>query len=310
MWKYKFTVFTPTFNRAATLKRCYEHLLGQTFKDFEWLVVDDGSTDDTQSVVNGFILENKINIRYYRQHNFGKPTAINWGVSLAAGEFFVILDSDDALRHDYMEILLKEYDAIDAAKINKFAGVEGSTCSFGGKLIGTEFPVGYGCDFLDSDFMEIRLKHKVRGDKHGFIKTEIMKEYPMPIFPGEKYITEAVIWNRMAQKYCVRFINENIYLAEYRRDGLTKNWVRMRMNNPKGGMVYCREFLGFGVKIPISAILVKYNNLVRFSLHAGKLPDVISGIKGPRLLLAPVAIAVGILLYFKDILFVSWELKS
>ena len=101
--RYKITVFTPSFNRAHLLSRLYDSLLKQTTNDFEWLIVDDGSTDDTETKVEEFINKGELPIRYYKQQNGGKHRAINTGVQLASGELFFIVDSDDGLVHDCIQ---------------------------------------------------------------------------------------------------------------------------------------------------------------------------------------------------------------
>ena len=175
MYKYTFTVFTPTYNRVNTLPRCYTSLLSQDFKDFEWLIVDDGSTDNTKELIESFISENKINIRYVYQVNSGKHVATNKGVDLAQGKYFFILDSDDALTSSSLTNLLNAYNSIPEMQKESFTGVEGLSYTFDGKLIGTEFPSLNGFDMFDSSYLDMRLKYNVLGDKHGFIKTDIMK---------------------------------------------------------------------------------------------------------------------------------------
>jgi len=122
MYKHVFTIFTPSYNRELTLRRCYDSLVRQTFKNFEWLIVDDGSTDGTESLVQSLISENVIDIKYFKQTNSGKHIAINKGASLADGEFFLILDSDDMLTPDCLETLIKYYDGIADAEKPRFYG--------------------------------------------------------------------------------------------------------------------------------------------------------------------------------------------
>jgi glycosyltransferase involved in cell wall biosynthesis len=117
------TVFTPTYNRAKLLKRLYDSLCVQTFTDIEWLIIDDGSVDNTEKIVNGFIAENKIGIRYIKQRNGGKHRAINHGVREAKGELFFIVDSDDWLPEDSLETINKYYQGIKDDK--SFAGISG-----------------------------------------------------------------------------------------------------------------------------------------------------------------------------------------
>ena len=139
MYKYKFTIFTPTYNREYTLSRLYDDLKKQTYKDFEWLIVDDGSTDNTEELVKKFIDEDILDIRYIKKKNGGKHTAINTGVKNANGEFFFIVDSDDGLMPNSMDLVIQEWDKLEDK--SEFCGVVG-LCSRmeDGKTLGTEIP--------------------------------------------------------------------------------------------------------------------------------------------------------------------------
>lgn len=229
------TVFTPTYNRAHLLGRLYESLCAQRFTDFEWLIVDDGSTDGTASLVQGFIAERRIDIKYLSQRNGGKHRAINHGVGQAKGELFFIVDSDDYLPADSLQSIATEYAKCDSS----MGGVAGLDATDGGKVIGS----GLAQEFIECNSMEIRFKHHVTGDLAEVFKTSVMREFPFPEIDGEKFCPEALVWNRIALKYNLRYFNKVIYIAEYQDGGLTDNIVRVRRQSPVTSTTYYAELL-------------------------------------------------------------------
>lgn len=184
-YKYTFTVFTPTFNRAHTLHRAYESLKAQTFRDFEWLIVDDGSNDNTKALVEKWQMEASFPIRYIFQENQGKHVAFNHGVELAEGELFLTFDSDDACVPVALERFKYHWDNIPLNEQNNFSAVTALCKDQKGTLVGDKFPL----DITDSDSLEIRYKYKVKGEKWGFHRTDILKQFPFPDFENiKKYI--------------------------------------------------------------------------------------------------------------------------
>ena len=261
-----FTVATPTFNRAHTLPRAYESLQRQSFRDFEWLIVDDGSTDDTRTLVHRWQEEADFPIRYYWQENQGKHVAHNTAAGLARGELTVILDSDDQLVDDALERLRGHWEAIPPHERSRFAGVEGLAAYLDGEIEGTPFPK----DVLDSDYIEIRGKYGVTGDKKGAIRTDLLRAFPFPHFPGEKHIRPSLLWRRLSCDYTFRFINEVIQLKELQPGGLSSDRFRLRMNNPRGFRYYYREEVNrYGERNTLRQRLDSCAKYVRFSLHSG-----------------------------------------
>ena len=226
------TVFTPTYNRAYSLPRLYESLKAQKFHDFEWLIVDDGSSDNTAEVVRGWIEEKSLNIHYIKTVNGGKHRAINKGVTLANGELFFIVDSDDRLPDDSLYWVHRYYEEIKDDDL--FAGVAASRAYPDGKKIGGS--VSY--EILDTDYVSFREKYKVKGDMAEVWRTDILRQYPFPEFDGEKFLTEAVVWDEIAKKYKLRYLNKAIYTCEYLPDGLTKNIRAHHRNSPQGTMLF------------------------------------------------------------------------
>jgi glycosyltransferase involved in cell wall biosynthesis len=231
------TIFTPAYNRAHLLPRLYESLCAQSFHSFEWLIVDDGSKDNTEKVVNAFIAEDKLNIRYIKQSNGGKHRAINHGVKEARGELFFIVDSDDYLSNNALERI--DFYFIQIKKDNSFAGVSGTRIYKNGKRIGGDatFTV------LDISYVDLSFKYHINGDMAEVYRTVIMRKYPFPDFEGERFCTEGLVWDRIAKKYKLRYFNEGIYICEYLPGGLTSGSIRLRMNNPIGSMTYYSELI-------------------------------------------------------------------
>lgn len=252
------SVFTPAYNRGYIIHQLYESLCRQTYKDFEWLIVDDGSTDDTGTLIEKFIADKKIQICNIRQENGGKHRAINRGVREAAGTLFFIVDSDDYLTDNALERIAFHFGHV--RDDNSFCGVCGLKC----------FPnqgrVGGECSWkvLDCSCLDFRYKHNVKGDMAEVFKTSVMREFPFPEIPGERFCTESLVWNRMAQKYKMRYFYEKIYICEYLPDGLTAGSVRSRRNSPEAALIAYSEFSRY-LGIPWHQKLKGYINFWRFA---------------------------------------------
>lgn len=252
------TIFTPTYNRAYILKNLYNSLCEQTSKDFEWLIVDDGSTDNTDDLVRSFINERKIRIRYLRQANSGKHIAINKGVSNASGKLFIIVDSDDVITRDAVEWIIQTGSLIiDRQDIAGLSGI---------RIDGDGIKIGGGSDFgiIEANAIDIRLKYGVVGDLAEIFKTDLLKQFPFPEFDDEKFCPEALVWFRIARKYKMRYCYKGIYICEYLPDGLTAKITKLRRNSPIASMTYYSEH--FHDKIPIVWRLKAAINFWRFKL--------------------------------------------
>lgn len=230
------TVFTPAYNRLDTLKRLYDSLCRQDCHDFEWLVVDDGSNDGTKEYFES-LEKGLFDIRYYHKGNEGKHRTINYGVRLAKGEWFFIVDSDDYLTENAISVIGKRLRTIE--NDNRFCGITGLRVDTEGKTIGTEC----GYETLDTDFVSYRTRYMISGDRAEIIRTTVMKEFPFPEFENEKFCTEAIVWNRMAQKYICRFVNDGFYVCEYQENGLTSKYWEIMDKNPIGATTYYKELM-------------------------------------------------------------------
>lgn len=225
----KITVFTPTFNRGYIISKLYDSLKMQTYKNFEWLVIDDGSTDNTEILFNEWKKEkNEFSIRYIKVDNGGKHRAINMATDIANGELFFIVDSDDYLTTDALETIVRWEKTIKDKKL--FCGISGNRGRTTKEIIGTTFKGNY----IDATALE-RKKLNINGDKAEVYYTKILRQYKFPEFEGENFVTECTVWEQMAYDgYKVRWFNHIIYISDYLNDGLTKRGDLLYSNNPKG----------------------------------------------------------------------------
>jgi glycosyltransferase involved in cell wall biosynthesis len=261
---FTFSVFTPTYNRAHTLPRVYEALKAQTYRDFEWLIVDDGSTDDTESLVRGWQQEGIIPIQYVWQENAGKHMAVNHGVDVARGEFFLFLDSDDACVPQALERFKHHWDSIPDDEKENFSAVTALAQDPQGEIVGSRFPF----DPTDSDSLEIRFKYGVTGEKWGFHRTDVLRRFPNPRFAGEKALPEALLWNRIALSYKTRYVNEPLEIYFPAPNGWGANSRRIRARSPHGTRYFYLEFISMDYPIPRLKLLREYANYIRYSYHA------------------------------------------
>lgn len=249
------TIFTPTYNRAYIIKNLYDSLLSQTNQEFEWLIVDDGSNDNTKSTIEGFIKEDKIQIRYYFKKNGGKHTAINKGIQLAERELFFIVDSDDYLKNNAIEIILNEWTNIK--NDHRFSGICFRKIEFkSGKILGKKLP-SYK---VDTDIFTLMRKYKVLGDKAEVFRTEYLKKYHFPEISNEKFMSELYVWMELFRNNQMRFIDEGIYYCEYLEDGYTKNMNKLLKSNPIGSMMYYKKI----INEPRFGLVIRAKSFIRY----------------------------------------------
>lgn len=219
------TIFTPAYNRAYTLHLGYEALLRQTCQDFEWLIIDDGSTDNTRELVAEWIKENKIPIRYHYQENQGMHGAHNTAYRLITTELNTCIDSDDYMPDDAVEKIVtfwKKYGS------NQVAGIIGLDADFQGNIIGTTFTE-------EQTTLGGFYAQGGKGDKKMIYRTEIINKYPeYPLFKGEKYVSLGYKYELIDQDYSLLTLNEVLVKVEYRPDGSSMNMFRQYIKNPQG----------------------------------------------------------------------------
>lgn len=228
------TIFTPTYNRRQLIERLYQSLLLQTQKNFEWLVIDDGSTDNTDEYFSELLSRPQpFPIRYIKQKNGGKHRAINNGVLNASGELFFIVDSDDYLTENAINKINQWVATLDDS--HKWAGISGLRGHSDKKVIGQYNPLY----FVDAKNNE-RGKFHLEGDKAEVYFLNILKQFQFPEIPGEKFISEEIVWNAIARDgYYIRWFNEIIYVCDYLDGGLTKD-KNKDQSNPKGRLLWAK----------------------------------------------------------------------
>ncbi len=236
----KITVFTPTYNRAYIIENLYNSLKRQSYKDFEWLIVDDGSTDNTEELIASWIKENNdFPIRYYKKENGGKCRAINYGVDFAEGLLFFNVDSDDYLTDDALEKIAFWEESLPKDK--NYCGIVGNL----GTSVNETPNTPLNAPFRDANLLERYSEYTttpIDGERAWVFYTDIQKKYKYPEFEGETFITEAVTWNRIANDgYYARFFDDIIWIYEYHPDGLTMQGNMRFIKNPRGHGLSIKE---------------------------------------------------------------------
>jgi hypothetical protein len=225
---FAFTVFTPVYNRARTLPRVWESLKAQTFRDFEWLVVDDGSTDGTRELVAEYMKTAPFPVRYFWQENQHKKVAHNLAAREASGEVVLGFDSDDACLPNSLERLWHHWKSIPDAERDQFSAVTVLCQDENGEIVGDRFPGG---DFIDSTSVEIGHRYRVRGEKWGFHRTEVLRRFPFPT-NVKGYVPESFVWVQIDRLYKTRYVNEPLRI--YYRDTADSQITTM-VRDPRPG---------------------------------------------------------------------------
>ena len=301
----RFTVCTPTFNRGRTLYRVYDSLLRQTCQDFEWLIIDDESTDDTAEVVRQMIEVAPFKIRYFWQRHGHKKTAVNNGAREARGELFLCWDSDDAAPSTALEDLLVAWESIPHQRRSDFSGVWGLCATPEGKVIGTQFPDAV----FDSDYATVQYSCRVQGEKWGFVRTELLRKFPYPEHI-KGFVPEGIVWARIGRSFKTRYINKIVRTYFDEADSLTRARGQVFCNAPGlalwAGEVLRGEFRHF-FQSPTHFIGAAVN-LIRFRLHCfqirqqGRGP----GLSAAAFLLVVCLSPVGFAVFLKDNALQRW----
>ena len=222
------TVFTPIFNRAHLLLRLYKSLLDNSDCRIEWLIVDDGSEDDPKTIIDNICPPKDIVIKYIRKSNGGKHTAYNTALENANGKFFVCLDSDDLL---YKGALSKVCDRLKCSVTSEVCGVLALKGDMENNLLSGEIRD----DGYPHTLFEYINQYGAHGEYALVFLTETAKRYPFPVFWGERFISESVVYNRMSRDYCLlAYCNIMLMQCEYQTSGLSAQLVNLQKNNPKG----------------------------------------------------------------------------
>ena len=227
------TVFTPAYNRGYCLDALYQSLVGQTSDNFLWHIVDDGSSDNTKELVQNWIEENKICIIYEYQKNAGKHAAHNRGVETCSTELFFCVDSDDELTNTAVEEIESQWKLICDGNIDKISGMVMYRAHRDGRLIGTEFPEAIEYDMLSGLYAK-----GFKGDTALVYRTCVLKNYPFPVFEGERFMRENIVYDQIDKDYKLKVVRKAIYLCEYLEDGLSRNATKLELRSPKGAALF------------------------------------------------------------------------
>jgi len=215
---YFFTVLTPTYNRAHTLERVYQSLCEQQFKDFEWLVIDDGSTDNTRNKIETWQGDSPFPIRYVWQPNQHKKTAFNTGVKEAWGRLIVALDSDDTLLPNSLQSMADVWRGIPNDLKSGYIAVTGLCARPDGSIVGDRFPE----EVMDMTSLDMNFKCHVKGEKFGCLQTQVLKHFPFPE-DIDGFVPESMVWRAIARDgYLTRFVNK-VFRTYYESDDSLSN---------------------------------------------------------------------------------------
>ena len=223
------SVITPVYNRAELLNKCFKSLVDQTNYDFEWIIIDDGSTDNSLEVARSFKAD--FPIKVITKKNGGKHTALNASHSYISGDYVLMLDSDDRLITSAVDDAIKGWEKYDNQEeigiVTFLKGVDEQHPSC------MAFPEDEGNPV---DIIRYQRKRISSNDACEIIRTELFIKYPFPVFEDEKFIAEGALWTRVGLTHKCVYINKVIYLADYLDGGLTKLGKPLRVHNPNGGM--------------------------------------------------------------------------
>lgn len=280
------TIFTPTYNRAHTLVRTYQSLCQQTCNDFEWLIIDDGSTDNTKELVEQWIAEADFTIRYIHQENQGMHGAHNTAYKNIRTELNTCIDSDDYMPKDAVELIVTFW---KNHKSEKYAGFVGLDCREDGSIIGTEFPQN-----LHETTLMRYYASGGKGDKKLVYRTDVIAQYPeYPLFKGERYVGLAYKYMLIDQDYKLLTLNKPLVIVEYQPDGSSNSMYRQYWNNPRGFAFYRKTEM-----VVSPTFKRRFMSCIHYvsSCIISKEKKIITN--SPKKLLAILSILPGVLLYF------------
>ena len=279
------TIFTPTYNRRHTLKRLYDSLDNQTCYQFEWLIVDDGSTDETKELIEELIRlnSNKFKIRYYYQENSGKHVANNLGLKKAKGNLFTCLDSDDWLYSNAVEFIIEKFNT--NYEVNGFIALD----TFDdGRIVGEELPRKKEINWINLRYVE-----KVKGDKCYVFKTNVIKQFPFPQYGNSRHMPPSYQLVDYSKHYSFYLFNTPIKYVEYQEDGITSN---VRKNYFESAENYCLYRINIHEYLPNNLEKIKNIILYNFSWIELKL-DKNYSFKGKEHLLSILLLPLSLPLY-------------
>ncbi len=293
------TIFTPAYNRAYILSQLYNSLLRQTDTRFEWVVVDDGSKDNTEELVQGWIQENKIKIVFQKQENQGKHIAVNTGAGLASGELFFIVDSDDYLSEEAVGKIFSFWE--NSAWDESICGIISYKKLFDGQMLGSKVPP----EIKRCKMWEAARKYGSTGDKAVIFRTDIFKQYTYPKFEGENFLGESYVFNQIDEKYDMLIMDEALYFCDYLPDGLSQDFRRLYRNNPRGFLAIYEQAVNHALNTKQRLKTTAHILCLRLKLHCFW-----KGLKGKSFFLKLLAMPLAFALYFKIFVLKKSDVKA
>jgi glycosyltransferase involved in cell wall biosynthesis len=288
------SVVTSTYQREATLPRLYESLCKQGFRDFEWVVVDDGSSDGSGELIRRWAEQAEFPIVYHWQENRGMGIGRNRAIERASGEYCALIDSDDWYLPHALERMVATWETIPAERRGNFANVEGLRVDAEGELVLDRYPA----DVFDSNYFELRALHGIEGDSIGMYRREVLSAHPFPEDLGW-HVTPAITWNRIATRYETRFVNEIWAGTDYQPSGLSSKDTELRLRFRAAQLAYWGEYAAMPRPMTAKNRLRANANYVRYSLlcRVG-LRRLLAA--APDRLWTPLAALPGLFLYARD----------
>lgn len=291
--KKTLTVFTPTYNRAHTIGRTYESLCRQTCKDFEWLIVNDGSVDDTREVVHKWIDEKILPIKYFEKENGGLHTGYNMAIANINTELCVCIDADDYMPDDAVETILGVWKERASSRVAGIIGLD--------YIAGTDKPIGGFFSDTDGTYHFTELSHKLRhhGDTKMVLCTELLKPFvPMRSFPDEKNFNPIYLYLKINPKLEYILINKNLCFVDYQDNGMSANIIQQFYNSPRS----FAEIRKAKLEHPRISLRRKYIDAAHLVSCAFIAKDMSVATSSPMKLLTLLATPLGIIFYIYIIL--------
>ncbi len=285
--KNTITVFTATYNRANLLPRLYESLTAQTNQNFNWLVVDDGSVDNSENLIKGYQKEGVIKIQYIYQDNGGLHTGYNTAIQNITTELAVCVDSDDFMPDNAIEIIIQFWEKYGS---NQYAGIIGLDYNMDGLPLAGPLPNVKSLYFID-----LKNKYKYRGDTKLVHRTELLKKFaPMPTFNNEKNFNPSYIFLQIDTLHPLLVLNENLCFVEYQQEGMSNNIYKQYRNSPNSFLAMRNLYLS----LDRTDLVFKIKNIIHLissAIFSKKFTTILSP---PFLLLKVLLIPFGLLLNF------------
>lgn len=259
------SVFTPTYNRADLIHRVFNSLNAQAFTDFEWIIVDDGSTDGTAEVLEGFRAEASYPVKIHRRENRGKSQSINDGLELAEGELFICFDSDDWCTPNALARIAEVWTRLSVVEREDYAGVSCLKVLQDGSLVGEDYArmQTKGESYVD------RFNKRIKGDKWEIIRTDLHRAARYDLGEGERYMAPEYAWLKIGTTHKTVFVNEALSVVEYQAEGISLNNLSHRISSPVSATRFYR--FAWSISNNDRNRLRAAINYTRFGLH-GKIP--------------------------------------